>query len=337
MEDNLKNENGEEKAEILSNDYGETKDSAVVIEEENRTVLLTEDETVVIEKTPEIDIAPKNRPRKVYAGMWGKAEIVTVSLALLAVLTMILFFVFMVLPAQKDLEENRAKRDQLERELANAKKKYGDITSTEEQVAKLSGSVNDFETRFLRPVSTGQVELYQRLNGLISAYGLVNTSGPDYQPLEIIQPQKLFEGGNESGRAKFESLYPGTYITTTVEGSYQSLRRFIREIEQSGEFIMITAVELEPAESQSRSSEGQTAQNRPTVDNVTVTQNFPGTQTVNPNAPTVTVQTDASRSRQQSSGGRTIGETVSLRIEMAAYFRRPDFVPLQATVTEERE
>ena len=46
-------------------------------------------------------------------------------------------------------------------------------------------SVNDFETRFLRTDATGKTELYQRLNGLICAYNLINTSGPDYAPLEI--------------------------------------------------------------------------------------------------------------------------------------------------------
>jgi hypothetical protein len=36
-------------------------------------------ETIVIEKTPTIDIAPKKRPRKVYGGMWGQTEIATVA------------------------------------------------------------------------------------------------------------------------------------------------------------------------------------------------------------------------------------------------------------------
>ncbi len=60
-----------QEAEIVVNNYGTTKDSAVVVEEETRIVLLTEDKTIVIEKPTKIDIAPKNRPRNVYAGMWG--------------------------------------------------------------------------------------------------------------------------------------------------------------------------------------------------------------------------------------------------------------------------
>ena len=38
----------------------------------------------------------------------------------------------------------------------------------------------------------------------------------------------------------------------TVEGSYQNLRRFIREIETSKQFIVISAVELEPTENEEK-------------------------------------------------------------------------------------
>ncbi len=80
MEENLKNKDQDhhEEPEIVRNDYGATKDSTVVVEEEDRTVLLTEDETVIIEKTPAISVVPKKRSRKVYAGMWGQFEIATV-------------------------------------------------------------------------------------------------------------------------------------------------------------------------------------------------------------------------------------------------------------------
>ena len=334
MDENLKKDHTEDlgdQVEMINNDYGENgelHDSAVVLEEENRTVLLTEDETVIIDKIPEIDIVPKNRPRKVYAGMWGKAEVATVAMALLAILTSVLLFVFLVLPEEKKLEENRAKRDKLERELATAKGKYGDITDTETQVVKLTDSVNDFETRFLKTPSNGRVELYQKINGLIAAYGLLNTSGPNYEPLDIVDAQNLLKT-DESGRGKFQSLFPGDYINVTVEGPYQNLRRFVREIETSGQFMMVTSVEFEPAENNSKNNDSAAAQNQsvPTVSSAKINENFPGSSVVNPNQQTVTVQT---ATKPQAPRGRTIGEKVSLRIEIAAYYRRPNFVPASA-------
>ena len=93
MEDkNLNAENSEETTtpQIHVNDLGTTKDSTVVVEEADRTVLLTDNETIIIPKETMIDVPPKNRERKVYAGMWGTTELVTVGVAMLAILTTIL-------------------------------------------------------------------------------------------------------------------------------------------------------------------------------------------------------------------------------------------------------
>lgn len=330
MEENPKNNDrrqGEEDTGIIRNDYGATRDSAVVVEEEDRTVLLTEEETVVIEKSPVIDIVPKNRPRKVYAGMWGQVEIATVGVALLAVLTTVLLFVFLVLPAQRELDENRARRDQLERELMTARNKYGTITTTEERVQELKQSVQDFEDRYLPNATQGKTALYQRINGLIAAYGLINTTGPDYAPLEVDPRQAIDISPTESGKSKFQSLFPGDYVTMTVEGPYQNLRRFIRDIETSEQFVIISAVELEPAEGEDKTRRTETVQNNPNQQTLQTDQfgqvvprggQYPGViQPPQQPAPRV-------------DRGKTHGETVSLRLEMAAYFRRPN-VPLAET------
>lgn len=334
MEENFKNNqnsnDGEEETKIIVNDYGATKDSTVVVEDADRTVVLTENETIIIEKTPAIDVVPKNRSRKVYAGMWGQAEIATVGVALLAILTTILLYVFFVIPAQKELDDNRAKRDQLERELLTARGKYGSITTTEDRVKELKTSVSDFEARFLPNPTIGKTALYQRINGLIAGYGLVNTTGPDYAPLEIDSRQAIEVSQTETGKSKFQSLFPGDYVTMTVEGSYQNLRRFIREIETSEQFVIISAIELEPAEGEDKNNKSQTAQNQPNQPQ-TLTPNQYGQ--VNPNAqyPGMAQQPIA-QNQTPVNRGKTYGETVSLRLEMAAYFRRPNFV--QATETD---
>ncbi len=296
--------------EIIVNDYGETKDQAVVIEESDRTVLLTNDETIIIEKDPLYDAVPKNRPRKVYGGMWGSAEIATVGLAMLAILSVIILYIFFVLPAQKELADNKSKRNQLEQDLKSAKEKYGSITDTETHVAKLLQSVDDFEGRILRFDSIGKPALYERLNGLIAAFGLENTTGPDYAPLEINARQTQ----EDKGKAKFQSIFPGVYVTTTLEGSYQNLRRFIREIETSEQFIVISAVELEPAENPEKKDENQT-----TV--VSAPQNEFDRISKLPS-------TGATQQTVKAPRGKTSGEVVALRVEMAAYFRRANYQPM---------
>jgi len=142
--------------EMYVNEYGATKDPTVVVDEESRTVMLTPDETIVIEKEPASSIVPNNRPRKIYAGMWGQAEIVSVGVGLLTVLIVILLYVFLVIPSNNELDRNRAERDRLERDLASANAKYGNITSTESQVDTLIKSVDNFETQYLPIASLGK-------------------------------------------------------------------------------------------------------------------------------------------------------------------------------------
>lgn len=314
-------------SEIVVNDYGSTIDSTVVIEEENRTVLLTEDQTIIIDKPERIDVVPKNRPRKVYAGMWGQSEIATVGLGMLAILAVVILVVLVVLPAQKELEKNKAERDRLETELLTARGKYGSITTTEARVAELIGSVDDFESRFLPVGTIGKSSLYQRVNGLIRAYGLVNTTGPDYAPLTINNDRPGQQSEGESGRAKFQSLFPGVYVTMTLEGSYQNLRRFIREMETGNQFVVISAVELEPAETESNEDNAQPgAAPRQQINNVQITtpQTMDGfNQGQNPGQFTAPSQTSTTVTAPKPVRGKTHGETVSLRLEMAAYFRRP--------------
>ena len=334
-----------ERPEILVNEYGETRDRAVVVDDADRTVLLTDDETIVIDKEPRIDIAPANRPRKVYGGMWGQPELITAGLAMMAVFTVVLIYIFLVIPANNELERNRAERNRLETELISARAKYGDISDTQTHVAKLMSSVEDFEAQHLPVGTTGRAALYERLNSLILANRLVNTSGPDYAPLEMITDGSGVENEEERGRAKYKSLYPGVYVTMTVEGPYHNIRRFIREVETGSDFVVVSAVELEPSDTEQRpdpqAAPTQQVQQqvvpgpigpRPPVSGsrppgFNSYSNPPGFNNYSNPVTSAPVQTSRSK-------GKMHGEIVSLRIEMAAYFRRLNPVPIEAPVQQ---
>lgn len=286
--------------------------------------LIPTDETpVVVEETA--IIIPPNRPRKVYAGMWGPLEIAAISAGALILLAAIMLYFFFVIPSNRELAKNKSEADRLEAELASANTKYGEIKDTDAHVAKLVNSVDDFETRYLPIQSYGQATLYDRLNNLMAAYNLENTTGPDYAPLEAASDKSDQEKEGEKGREKFRSLYPGVYVTVTVEGSYQNLRRFIREIETGRDFVVISAVELAPSDTQAKKEGDQNASPKPTGPNPGavapngkgyVRPQGPG----NPNAG----QQAGTAAREK---GKTVGEVVALHLEMAAYFRRPSAGP----------
>lgn len=276
-------------------------------------------EVTIVEAAEPASIPP-NRPRKVYGGMWGPLEISAVAAGAVIMLAAMLAYIFFVIPSNRELARKKSRADSLEAELISARAKYGEITDTQTQVNKVLTSVDDFETRFLPAVSNGQNALYQRLNGLILSYGLINTTGPDYAPLEMINQNSGQQSDEEKGREKFRSLYPGVYVTTTVEGSYQNLRRFIREIETGNEFIIVSAIELAPSD-----NEGSKDKQQNQVANPAMVQpgGFPAG--FNP-GPAQQTQNQPPRSR-----GKMHGETVALHIEMAAYFRRPNFTPMAPT------
>jgi hypothetical protein len=280
-------------------------------------------ETVIIEPAePVIPVRPViDRPRKVYGGMWGPLELGALGVGLIALVAMIGMYFFLVLPSNRDLARNRSEADRLEAEVASAKAKYGEITSTTDQVDKIVTSVEDFEAAYLPVPTVGRTALYQRINALIAAYGLVNTTGPDYQPLETADVNTGQQSDSERGRAKFRSLYPGMYITTTVEGSYQNLRRFIREVETGREFVIVSAVELAPSDTD---SEKDTSGAAPVVQpaNPAAGKDISGriNSTMGGQPMVQPVQPQGERRERK---GKMHGEVVSLRIEMAAYFRRP--------------
>jgi len=356
----------QEPAEIHVNDYGSTKDAAVVVEEPNRTVLLTGDETLVFEKEPRIEIAPANRPRRVYGGMWGKSEIGAVGVSSMALLAVLLLYLFAVVPSNRQVEHNRVESDRLQEELTSAQGKYGDFTSAESQAVKLINSVNDFQLNYLPVAAVGKNALYQKINGLIGSYGLINSTGPDYTYLDAADQGNGKQTDEERGRSKFRSLFPGVYVTMTLEGSYQNLRRFVNDVERGGnDFVIISSIELEPSDSQAHPQTADGQSNSPNAARPTlngqiyggvinpgsgklVTPNSPNYGMVNPTTgrpmnqnqypgmPTNPIQQQFPQQQPTGPRGKAHGETVSLRIELAAYFRRPDFNPMVTAAEPEK-
>jgi Tfp pilus assembly protein PilO len=296
-----------------------------------------EQETVIIKK--ETVTGKAGKPRKISAGMFGIPEIIAVGLGLLSLVGVGLFYVFFVVPTKNALKQHQTSSNQLEQELKTSNEKFGNITTTKEKVEQLINSVDSFERNYLPIAGVGKAGLYQRVNNLISAYNLTNTTGPDFSPLEISEVKENQQNEQEKGRSKFQSLFPGVYVSVTVEGSYQNLRRFIREIESSGQFVIISTIELEASEnsesgerierqvrgSSSSSASPKTEQyaRQPNVNPLGIPNNLtmsPNGQPLNPNSPSA--QSLSTTPKAKENKGKTRGEYVSLHLEMAAYFRR---------------
>ena len=274
------------------------------------------------------------------AGMFDLPEIMAVSVAGAALLSVALMYFFGLQPAREDLRKARIARESRQSELAKLQDQAQTALNQQTTADQLITSEAHFENTFLPLSANGNSALYQRLNELIRANNLKNTAGPEYAPLELArasqtQPaDKQGRGGNQPG------LFPGTFVTVTVEGNYANLRHFINEIENTRQFIVISAIELESTATFS-ANQSNAAASTSTLDsdplrgiptnpnpnnfqqNIQPPQQIPNGiippgmkpppfNQVRP-APKVT----APRSKTGSGGNN-----ISLRLEMAAYFRR---------------
>jgi hypothetical protein len=231
--------------------------------------------------------------------------------ALLALMTVFAYFYF-YLPAHSRLSSTERQRDQLQVELRNSERLSSDTKNTSEAVKQRIDSVKDFEDRWLAVSEPGRLSLYAELNNLIRNNGLRNTAGPSYTALEpvVFKAQAQAERAEKQGIAKWQSIYPGVLVSVTVEGPYQSVRHFVHDIEVSRQFVIINAVELEGVR------ESGATQELPTP--------LPGLR-----SPSGLPRAGAPRSGAiiqpplpAPAGSR--GSLVSLRLDMAVYFRRAE-------------
>lgn len=212
---------------------------------------------------------------------------------LIAVLTIFAYFYF-YLPAQSRLTAAQLERERLQAVLRSSEKGLETNKTVSERVNEIAASMNDFEANYLSASATGRMSLYTTLNDLIKSNGLRNTAGPSYSPLETIGTKSQVNAtatAEKQSHAKWQTIYPGIEVSITVEGPYQRVRHFVHDIETSRQFLIINEVELEGVP-QSGSAE---------------------IAPVAPGRPSGVVPTP---------GGK--GTLVSLRLEMATYFRRPE-------------
>ena len=174
----------------------------------------------------------------------GPAEIVGLAGSVLILLLVVVSYLYFLVPANSHLDALQSERSLLQTQLRTSQDVVNQNETTEASVRKITESLSDFESNHLLNADRGRMSLYDSLNVLIRKNGLRNTSGPTYTPLEP-SDAKVGTSGSRSANTKWQSVYPGIAISVTVEGQYQNLRSFIRELEANTQLIIINSVELE--------------------------------------------------------------------------------------------
>lgn len=221
-------------------------------------------------------------------GIFGLPELIALGTSLILLAVVLFTYFYFYAPARSRQERALEQRDALQKRLREAQGVYKPLADTDATVAEIDKSLQDFEEMRLSPGDEGRMAIYQELNELIRRNGLRATGGVNYSPLDPLGQQAqqgTFGNITRSTSSKWQSVYPGLGINLTVEGPYANIRRFVRDIEASRQFVIINAVELEGV-------------------------------------------TDSAAQRAAAVPGEAVGASapqssiVSLRLDMAAYFRR---------------
>jgi hypothetical protein len=218
--------------------------------------------------------------------MFGIAEVAALAGSCFVLALVLLSYLYFVVPARSRLASLNADLKQTQTNLQTLDTVVNKDQNTKQIVDRAAASLDKFETEHLMRVDQGRMDLYEELNDLIVKNGVRNTSGPTYTPLD---PAGAKSNSGKTVVTKWQSFYPGIAVMVTVEGEYQNVRRFIRDVERSRQFVVINEVELQRA-----------------------TQN--------------TAPASAEDGAANPVGSGTRGSLVTLQLNMATYFQRPGMV-----------
>jgi hypothetical protein len=240
----------------------------------------------------------------------GLPELIGLVGAAILAFTVVFAYLYFYLPANSRRVSAELERTQLLGLVQLERTKVQDDDTTSHKVARINASLEDFESNWLPLETSGRLSLYTVLNNLIKSNGLRNTAGPGYSALEVIGTKTQAQPGitaEKQTMAKWQSIYPGIAVTVTVEGPYQNITHFVRDIETSRQFLIINAIELEGV----KQSGGPQEQLSTTQLGLTKSVKNPKSSAASVTAPPAEI-----------AGGR--GGPVSLRLDMATYFQRPE-------------
>ena len=226
--------------------------------------------------------------------MFGIAEVAALGGSCLILVLVLLSYLYFLVPARSRVAALAQDKKQVQTNLQTLQTVVGGDQATTQTVHRITDSLTKFEADHLLQSDQGKMKLYEELNQLIIKNGLRNTSGPMYTPLD---PEGTRTTGGKTTTTKWQSFYPGVAVMVTVEGQYENVRRFIRDVERSKQFVVINEVELQRAR-----------------DN-----NAPVSAS---GAPASEDDSAPAAAAAPAAGSGTRGSLVSLQLSLATYFQR---------------
>jgi Tfp pilus assembly protein PilO len=265
-------------------------------------------------------------------GPLGLPEVLALTAAAALLLLAVCAYLFLLVPQRSRLQSLEVERGDLQRVIQSTEHVVGGQKDTRQRASEILASLNNFEIEHLGQSSSAG-NIIEELNRLILKNNLRISGGISYTQLQEAapgaqaNPAQRRASGDESQQRVVQSVFPGIGVTLTVEGTYANLRRFIRDIEADRQFVVVNTVELEGVSDSAAAHELGASANE-TAPLAAVTPARPTTpatprganRTTRPVSPEGAPAPGTQMPPLQITPTR--GALVSLRLDMAAYFRR---------------
>ncbi len=197
--------------------------------------------------------APGIKPRPF--GLTNGEIIVAVAVLLFFVLVVTYYFASL----KPDLEQLRVLQAQASEQqiqiLKSQTQTGGEGQSAPDTTRDALQTLEEFETRHLKPLAQGRIAIIDEINSLSKKSNVNLISGVD---MKLDRPGQQ-EKKKESSRKQIEQMldvYPKLSVRFTVAGEYQNLREFINALDHSGQFMVIHSVSLTSIQERASSSGG---------------------------------------------------------------------------------
>lgn len=177
-------------------------------------------------------------------------EVVAAGLTLGFVILVVLYYFLALAPVLDRLATvQKEAADQLKLIAAQPPTAHG-APSQKQQIQAAKDSLATFEADHLKPMAQGRIDMINEINQVARTDNLHLGSGIEMRVTYRAASSVDSESQGSKKKKEIESLdvFPRVQFHFVVRGEYKDLRKFIRDLEASKQYIIVDSVNLSTAE-----------------------------------------------------------------------------------------
>jgi len=179
------------------------------------------------------------------------AEMIAAGIALGLVVLVIMYYFLSLSPVEerlKSVQKDVAEQINIMKPPAPNGTKTG--PSQKEQIQEAKNSLSEFEGSYLRPMAQGRIDLINEINQLAKADRLRLGSGIEMHATYRVAGLSDSEPQGSKKKKDSDSLdiFPRVQFHFVVRGEYADLRKFLRDLEISKQYVVVDSVNLANSE-----------------------------------------------------------------------------------------